>query len=72
MEFNLDVKCTDEGTLPVTTADLKSSNPAVVPVTSRQSDDELQESEGEAMLPNSVYPIVLPVYPVVLPLYPVV
>lgn len=43
VEFTLDVKCSDETTRHVSTADLKSSEQRVVPVTSKHRDDDANE-----------------------------
>lgn len=43
VEFTLDVKCLDEHTRHVTTADLKTSDSRVVPVTSRHREDDENE-----------------------------
>ena len=46
VEFTLHVKSTDEQTKNITTADLKSSDPRVVPVTSRNQDEDGQDYGG--------------------------
>ncbi|XP_030376926.1 DNA-directed RNA polymerase II subunit RPB3 [Scaptodrosophila lebanonensis] len=53
VEFTLDVKCNEEQTRHVTTADLKSSNAKVLPVTSRnqgEEDNEYGESTDEILI----------------------
>jgi len=43
VEFTLDVKCTDEQTRNITTADLKSSDSRVIPVTSKNQEEDGQD-----------------------------
>src|SRR5690349_9578749 len=50
VEFNLDVKWTGEKTRLVTTADLQSSDPRVLPVTARNRDDEEYGEKAEEIL----------------------
>jgi DNA-directed RNA polymerase II subunit RPB3 len=46
VEFTLDVKCTADITKNVTTADLKSSDPRVVPATSKREDDQTEDNDN--------------------------
>jgi len=51
VEFTLDVKCHDDVTRNVTTADLRSSDPRVVPVTSKHREDDATEyAENDEIL----------------------
>jgi len=47
VEFTLDVKCTDDQTRHVTSADLKSTDQRVIPSTSKGKDDETSEYEQQ-------------------------
>lgn len=50
VEFTLDVKCTADITKNVTTADLKSSDPRVVPATSKREDDQTEDNDNEILI----------------------
>ena len=46
VEFTLDVKCTEDVTRNVTTADLKSSNARVVPATSKRDEEQPDDNDN--------------------------
>lgn len=46
VEFTLDVKCTEDTTRNVTTADLRSSDPRVLPATSKRDEDSPDDNDN--------------------------
>lgn len=46
VEFTLDVKCSEDVTRNVTTADLKSSDPRVVPATSKRDEESPDDNDN--------------------------
>jgi hypothetical protein len=50
VEFTLDVRCSDEQTRHVTTADLKSADQRVVPVTNRKDQENEYGEDNDGML----------------------
>nr|CAG4651127.1 EOG090X0989 [Simocephalus serrulatus] len=50
VEFTLDVKCSEDVTRNVTTADLKSSDPRVVPATSKRDEESPDDNDNEILI----------------------
>jgi DNA-directed RNA polymerase II subunit RPB3 len=50
VEFTLDVRCSDEQTRHVTTADLKSADQRVVPVTNRKDQENEYGEDNDGVI----------------------